>query len=190
MRLIKSRAPGKIRVKADRSISLSLPLVLVHPRRYHALSFPSALRCPSFLSLSLSLYLCVQLGYERKKKKNKERKKEKEAVFRLRGERKKISSETGWRDGRRRTTLFSRHRGARLLHPRRCSFLPMTVSPPFLLPPPPRAPDDEGNSVVTISHWFGIRRAILTTRAYIRFVKRTITEFGPVILCIRLAMPV
>lgn len=100
MRLIKSRAPGKIRVKADRSISLSLPLVLVHPRRYHALSFPSALRCPSFLSLSLSIS-AYNSDMNGRKKKNKERKKEKEAVFRLRGERKKISSETGWRDGGR-----------------------------------------------------------------------------------------
>ena len=81
MRLIKSRAPGKIRVKADRSISLSLPLVLVHPRRYHALSFPSALRCPSFLSLSLSLSLSISAynsdmnGRKKKIKKGKRRKK-------------------------------------------------------------------------------------------------------------------
>lgn len=177
MRLIKSRAPGKIRVKADRSISFSL--LLAHPRRYHALSFPSALRCPSFLSLSLSAYNSDMNGKKRKKKERS----------RIPLQRRKKKN-WRWGDGEewRRASLFSRHRGARLLHAK------MPVSPndcsPSLLPFPPPALDDEGNSVVTISHWFGIRRAILTTRAYIRFVKRTITEFGPVILCIRLAMPV
>lgn len=131
MRLIKSRAPGKIRVKADRSISLSLPLVLVHPRRYHALSFPSALRCPSFLSLSLSIsaYNSDMNGRKKKIKKGKRRKKPYSASE---AKEKKLARrrDGGMAEESRRTTLFSRHRGARLLHPRRCSFLPMTVSPP------------------------------------------------------------